>query len=148
VIRLGNKFDTEQLIEMLKRYRECSPLEFHKNSTDEQARYILEQIFVGRGVVFVSVDDYEELNGMLIAIRNPNIWDPKLMCMNELAYWVNPESRGGTAGYRLLAAYKEYCEQAKSNGQIQYYTLSKMINSPNLDYEKFGFNKLEEMWRQ
>jgi hypothetical protein len=147
VIRLANKFDLDEIVIMLKRYRDASPLECHKDANDEDyIKDMLSQILVGRGIIFVSVDDYEELNGMLIAIRNPNIWDPKLMAINELCYWVNPESRGGTAGYRLLSAYKDYCEEAKANGQIHYYTISKMVTSPNLDYGRFGFNKLEEMW--
>jgi hypothetical protein len=83
---------------------------------------------------------------MLIALKNPNVWDNSILVMNELAYWVNPESRGSSAGYRLIKAYQEYAEELKSQGKIKAYTISKMVTSPDLNYSRFGFNKIEEMW--
>jgi hypothetical protein len=68
--------------------------------------------------------------------------------MNELAYWVNPEARGTSAGYRLLKTYVDIATIMKNSGEITYFTVSKMINSPDLNYERFGFKKLEETWSQ
>jgi GNAT superfamily N-acetyltransferase len=107
---------------------------------------LLQQVFAGQGIVFIAERELEPV-GMLVAIKNTNIWDPSLVVMNELCYWVDPEHRGGTSGYRLLAAYKEHCEMLKSHKAIEAYTISKMSNSPDLDYGRFGFEKLEEYWR-
>jgi GNAT superfamily N-acetyltransferase len=85
---------------------------------------------------------------MIMALKNENLWDPEIHAFNELAFWVEPEHRGTSAGYRLLKAYQEAAEQAKASGEIKYYTISKMINSPDLSYDRFGFRKLEEMWEQ
>lgn len=130
---------------MLKRYREHSPIHLHRSTGDEHAREILNHIFAGLGVVFVSEEDWG-ITGMLIAMRNPNVWDPKIMMMNELAYWVEPEHRGSSAGYRLIQTYKAYADQLKAQGDIQAYTISKMTTSPDLKYDRFGFEKIEEMW--
>jgi Acetyltransferase (GNAT) family len=147
MIRIATPWDGPQIEYMLDRYRNSSPLDFHKRTPMEYARKILAQIWAGRGVAFVS-EDNTGITGMLIAIKNPNMWDPDVMTMNELAYWVNPESRGTTAGYRLLKAYVEYCKELKTAGEIEYYTVSKMSTSPDLDYGRFGFNRLEETWSQ
>jgi hypothetical protein len=129
----------------MKHYRSCSPLPCLLDSNDvAHVENILTQILAGRGVIFVA--EKEVVVGMLVAIRNPNIWDPSITCLNELCWWVESDHRNTTAGYRLLMSYKNYCETAKLKGEIEYYTISKMVNSPNLNYEKFGFNKLEEMW--
>lgn len=106
---------------------------------------MLNEIIVGRGIIYVA-DHFGTVVGMLIAMRNPNLWDPKILAMNELAYWVEPEQRNTSAGYKLLSAYRDYCEEQKTAGLIEYYTISKMINSPDIRYDRFGFNKLEEMW--
>jgi len=74
------------------------------------------------------------------------MWSPKHVLMTEIAYWVEPECRGGTMGYRLLAEYKKRGDELKKNGRITNYLISKMSNSPNLQYQKFGFEKLEEFW--
>jgi hypothetical protein len=149
MIRQALVEDTEQLIGMLHRYKEASPLACLKTASEDTARKILDMIFTKQnGIILVSTDARGDLTGMLIAIKNFNIWDHTQFCMNELCYWVNPEDRGTSAGYRLLKTYVDICAMMKASGEIVYYTVSKMINSPDLNYERFGFAKLEETWSQ
>jgi hypothetical protein len=147
-IRLATRFDIPDLVRMMLDYRTQSPIEILKTSNNtEYAEQLFDHIIAGRGIVFVADRDGSTV-GMLVAIRNPNIWDPSVMVMNELAYWVDPQHRHSTAGYKLLSKYREWCEQAKLLGTIQFYTISRMVNSPDLDYGRFGFRKLEESWEQ
>ena len=145
-IRLADLHDTEDIISMLKQYREHSPIHLHKATDDKHAREILAHLFAGLGFVLLAEDDDHKSVGMLIAIKNPNVWDPKILMLNELAYWVNPESRGSSAGYKLIVKYKELAQRMKDAGEIQAFTISKMVTSPDLKYERFGFEKIEEMW--
>jgi len=147
MIRQGTEKDLEQIISMLHEYKKSSPLELLHDIGDDTARLILDKIFnEQRGLVFVAENPAGSLDGMLIAIKNVNIWDHTIYCMNELCYWVNPDARGGSAGYKLLKGYIDTCEFMKRGGEIKYYTLSKMVSSPDLNYERFGFKKLEETW--
>ena len=146
-IRQADRWDTEEIIDMLKTYRSHSPIQLHHNLVDEEhPRRILDHIFAGLGVIFVAEDVDRSLAGMLIAMKNPNIWDPSILVMNELAYWVNPESRGSSAGYKLIKTYQQYAQELKEAGEIQAFTISKMSTSPDLKYDRFGFEKIEEMW--
>lgn len=142
----ANKFHIPIIIEMLKHYRECTPIDMFKNINDEE--YIiklLSYIFAGKGTILLSYKD-DVPTGMLIAFIDSNIWDSNFNVLKELAYWVEPEYRGSSAGYRLLKRYNEIGEELLSQGRIKTWTISKMINSPNLDYSKLGFNKIEETW--
>ena len=65
--------------------------------------------------------------------------------MNEIAYWVEPEHRGSTAGYRLLKEYVEVCDDMKDSGKIHNYTMSQ-LDGQNLDYSRFGFRPVEQTW--
>lgn len=146
MIRKANKFDIDGIIEMLIHYRENSSLNALRFANDRQyIEQMLSNILAGAGVIFVSEKD-GILIGMLIAAKFPNIWNPQVMQCSEIAYWVEPEYRGGTSAYRLLAAYVLECEQLKKSNQIDFYTISKMINSPDLKYDRFEFKKLEETW--
>jgi RimJ/RimL family protein N-acetyltransferase len=147
MIRRADKWDTDSIIEMLRHYRSATPWPRLANCDNEEyIRKMLQRIFAGGGTIFVAEKD-EQITGMLIAILNPNLWDPDLITMQELAYWVEPEHRGTSAGYRLLTAFRDHCEDLKAQGKIEAYTISKMVNSPDLDYGRFGFTKLEEYWR-
>ena len=146
-IRTANKYDLPEILDMLRNYRGQTPWKRLAECDNEQhVSNIIAHILAGAGLIIIA--EWEKPAGMLIAVKNHNVWDPELMMMNELAYWVEPEHRGSTAGYRLLDTYRKTCEQMKQRGEIEGFTISKMINSPDLDYGRFGFEKLEEMWRQ
>jgi GNAT superfamily N-acetyltransferase len=145
MIRLATKWDRDAVVGMLNHYKLQSPIEFQRVADDSQAYTIFDNIYAGAGVCFVS-EDKGVVNGFLMAVRNPNVWDPLHYALQELAYWVEPEHRGGTAGYKLLKTYRDYCADLLAEQKITYYTVTKMSNSPDLKYDKFGFEKLEETW--
>ncbi|CAB4133897.1 hypothetical protein UFOVP263_43 [uncultured Caudovirales phage] len=144
MIRKANKFDKPQIIEMLRMFRDESPIQQYKEL--ENAEYInrlLDSIIAGQGVIFIA-----DGIGMIIGIIIPTIWDDKSLALHELAWYVKPEHRSTSAltGYRLFREYIEYAKQLKDNGNIKLYTMAKMITSPYIKYEKYGFTKIEESW--
>jgi N-acetylglutamate synthase-like GNAT family acetyltransferase len=144
-IRDASPFDVPRILTMLRNYRKQTPLPFLEevNNADYVSR-MLAELMAGRGVVLVA--EHEELVGMLIACISPSMWSPDHLLLTEMAYWVEPEFRGGTAGYRLLAEYQKRGEAMKAENRICNYLISKMSNSPNLQFQRFGFTKLEEFW--
>lgn len=144
-IREASPHDIPALLDMLRRYRKQMPYGFLQDADDaDHVTQMLTNLMAGQGVVFVSEKD--GLTGLLIAGIMPSLWSPKHFLLTEFAYWVEPEHRGGTAGYRLLAAYLDKAIQLKEEGRISHTFLSKMVNSPDLNYERMGFRKLEEFW--
>jgi len=144
MIRQANKFDKPQIIEMLRMFRNESPIQQYKDL--ENAEYInrlLDSIIAGKGVIFIA-----DGIGMIIGIISPTIWDDTALALHELAWYVKPECRSTSAlvGYRLLRTYLDYAKQLKDDGKIKLYTLTKMSTSPDMKYEKFGFSKIEENW--
>jgi GNAT superfamily N-acetyltransferase len=147
-IRFADKFDLPKVIEMLKHYRDACPLPELKLADDESyINSLFNGIIHGQGVCLIA-DNLGEAVGMIMAIRAPSLWDPKLVLMKEMCYWVEPEHRNTSAGYKLLKHYRDFCSQEKEQNKIAVYTISKMVNSPELKYDRFGFELLEETWRQ
>jgi RimJ/RimL family protein N-acetyltransferase len=83
---------------------------------------------------------------MIIGYIDQNVWDPEIKVLKELVYWVEPEHRNTTAGYRLLKAYNDKAKELVNENRIQLYTMTKMVNSPDLDFSRFGYTKTEEIW--
>lgn len=145
IVRDASPFDIPALLDMLRNYRSMTPLPFLSEADDaEYVTKMLTALIAGKGVVLVA--EHDGIVGMLIADIAPSIWSPKHLMMTELAYWVEPDARGGTAGYRLLIEYQKRGAALKEQGRICHCLISKMSNSPNLQYQKFGFEKLEEFW--
>lgn len=146
MIRQANKFDIPFIVEILKNYRDAAPHKVLNKANDkEYIEQLLFNLIVGAGFILLAEKD-NKIIGLIIAATIPNIWNPKVMQCSEIAYWVEPKFRGGTAAYRLLKSYIAECDKMMKSDKIQMYTMSKMVNSPDLKYEKFGLSKLEETW--
>ena len=142
MIRQATKFDKTEIIEMMKQFRQEADLpEYMGEENEEYWNLLLDTILVGKGVVFL-----EEGKGLLMALIHPTIWNNKINTMQELAWYVKPEFRHTTVGYRLLKAYIEYGNELKEDGRIKFFSVSKMDTSPDIKYQKFGFRKKDENW--
>ena len=144
MIRIANKFDMPKLIEMLWHYHDTGVVHNLEVSDEETAAKILTHIFIGGGIAIISEKDDKPI-GMLLAIITPYLWDHSKFVMSEIAYWVEPEHRGSTAGYRMLKKYIQECDKMKEQGRIHNYTMSQM-EGQTLDYGKFGMRPMETTW--
>ena len=145
VIREANKFDLPYIIKMLKHFRDHAPVDKIKECNNETyINTLYHSIIQGRGVAIVAESD--QPMGMIIGFIDQNIWDPDIRVLKELVYWVEPEYRNTTAGYRLIKAYNQAAESLREQGRIHLYTMTKMVNSPDLDFSRFGYKKTEEVW--
>lgn len=146
LIRNASPFDVPQILDKLRDYRSCMPYGFLASADDaEHVKTLLAHLMAGQGIVLVA-DQENAIKGILIAGVMPSIWSPRHLMLTEFAYWVDPEIRGGTTGYRLLRKYLDEAVKMRETGRIANCFISKMVNSPNLNYERFGFKKLEEFW--
>jgi RimJ/RimL family protein N-acetyltransferase len=146
MIRHANKFDMDSIIRMLKAYQSNAPAEFLRNSENwPYIEKLFNNILVGAGFILLAIKENEPI-GMIIGAQHSNIWNPEIIQVSEIAFWIDEEHRGGKFAYRLLHAYIQQCEEWKQEKRIHFFSLSKMVNSPDLSYEKFGFEKLEETW--
>jgi GNAT superfamily N-acetyltransferase len=145
-IRHANKFDSPKVLELLHKFKKEGPTNFSNSfNNEEHVLMVYAHILAGRGVAIVAEKD-SEIVGMFLAIIDGSIWDPDTLVMREIAYYVDKEHRGSTAGYRLINEYVKVGDQMVDEGRILAYSIAKMENSPNLKFEKFGFSKTEEVY--
>ena len=101
--------------------------------------------FINNGYVWLAFDG-EEPVGMLAAVMEPNMWNPKVRQMRELIWYVVPEKRKSTVGGRL---FKQYClkgEELKQAGKINVYFTSMMSSTQACDLESRGFRCTERTY--
>ena len=144
MIRQATKYDRIQLQEMIRMFRDESPIQQYKDiDNPEYFNSLVDSIIAGRGVIFI-----EDNVGFIMGIISPVVWCDKTYAMYELAWYVKPQYRMGIVGVRLLKAYIDYAKQLKEQGRIKLFTITKMISSPDFNYSKLGFQKIEENWMQ
>ena len=144
MIRHATKYDKTEIIQMMMEFRaEADFPEIMGIENEEYWNALLDSIIAGQGVVFL-----EEGKGLLMAMVLPTIWCNKTFVMHELAWYVRPQYRVTTTGFRLFSAYIKHAKQLKEQGRIKYFTMTKLDTSPSLKYEKHGFRKKDENWIQ
>jgi hypothetical protein len=144
MITQATKYDKTEIIEMFRLFRNESEIEQYKRFENvDYINELLDQIIAGRGIIFIKPNI-----GLIVGLISPVIWCNKTLAMYELAWYVKPKYRNGTVGYRLLQKYIEYGNKLKEEGRIALFTLSKLANSPDLNYKKLGFVKTDENWMQ
>lgn len=139
-IRHATLFDIPWLLEQLWSFNEfvntkksLIPLE-EGRATDMLAYLIQDGYFViAETVGGMSV-------GFLAAMRNPHLFNPEIIVMTELFWWVMPEFRGTSAGASLMAEYLKY-GKAHADWVIVALEANSPVNPESL--EKRGF-KLKE----
>lgn len=126
----------------MREYANEAPIEQFKDSLNQNPEYFAQLIYeIINGKGFVLVDN--EVNGMLIAVITPNIWCPKVIELKELAWWVKPTHRQGTLGGKLWLEFDKKSKELLNNSRIDIVYSTIMVSSPDINYEKRGYKKLE-----
>jgi len=142
MIRKANKYDKTEVIEMMQQFRQESGIEFLQNiDNQEYWSKLFDTLIAGMGVIFI-----EQGKGLIIGVVNQSIWCDKTFSLHELAWWVKPEYRGSSVGYKLFKAFLDYGEELKQQNRITHVVMAKLSNSPDFDYGRFGFKKTDESW--
>ena len=144
MIKQATRQDKEQVIKLMKLFRAESNIKQYQELDNEfYWNKMLDTILAGAGVIY-----FEDEVGLIMGIITPTIWCDKTLYMQELAWYVIPEKRNTSVGYRLLKKYVDYGNKLKQEGRIAMFAIAKMVTSPDIKYGKFGFNKLDENWIQ
>lgn len=143
-IRNANRTDIDRICELLKQFADESPVpELKYFQNEKYVRSMVGSILLGHGILLVSCNE-STVTGLLMAIRQGSIWNPDIKIMSEMAWFVGQEYRHGRSGYKLIKEYIKCCNDEISQQKIKTFTITKMVSSPDIDYVRLGFNKLEE----
>ena len=144
-VRLANKFDLPIVLDMLRNFRNHTPIDMMREcNNEEHINKLFHHVILGGGVALIAED--KDVAGIIIGVKDQNVWDPEVKVLRELVYWVEPKYRGSTAGYKLLLKYNKLAQELVDENKINMYTMTKMVNSPDLDFTRFGYKKTEEVW--
>lgn len=137
MIRLANKFDTQDIIRLLKNFAGQSeialgydPLTWSKTRIEA----ILATIFAGGGVILIN----DEKTALLVAVINKAFWVEQYQLVEVMLHANNKITMT-----KLVKEYVKIAKQMKADGRI-----SKAIigSHKKANFEKLGFKPLETLW--
>jgi len=143
MIRHATIQDYDRIMQLMINFANSSPYEpLQGPKYDDMYIRRLLDAFIKTGVILVGEKD-GAIQGMLIGQIIPDIWLPHIKTLRELAWWVEPEYRHSSLGYRLLKKYQDIGKRLQKKEVINGFTLTNMEISPDFDLEKRGWCKAE-----
>ena len=88
----------------------------------------------------------DEPVGLLLAVKENNIWAPTQCQMRELVWYVKPEYRNTTIGGKLFLEYCRRADELLKDGTIQGYFTTRMTNTDQMNLERRGFRLMEQTY--
>lgn len=151
MIRYAEQSDLPEMYRMLTAFGEAAsfPL-YHGDTHCIPERLVKDRLLnvMQQGIALVNPRSEQGLSGMLLAVIADDFWKPESKFVHELAWWVDPDSRQGSTGYRLLHSYQNICEDLMDRGVVDYYTISTLTDSPLNSLETRGWAPLQTTWRR
>ena len=138
MIRLATRYDIPRLLEIVEAYAYENPIKIlgkEDNHDPACVEQLLFTIIMGKGFIYID----KGLRGAIIAVKQQNIWCPKVKELHELLWWVEPEHRNGTIGGRLWKEFDRLAEEMLKEGTIQMVVTSVSPMGPMIDYTKRGY---------
>lgn len=140
MIRKADIEDFDDILDLCKTFWKETQFneKFERNHTIEMVAAACSQ-----GLLCVlEVDGSTE--GFAAGCKSPSLGSSQAMVGTEIAWWVNPDHRGGGNGIELL----KYMEMLAKEQGVKYWSMvsmqSSMPEQVNALYEKMGY-KLSEM---
>lgn len=137
-IRPATDADVPALLALGQRFLAWSPYA-GMFGEDAMAKAIAEA--VATGFSRVAVVDGVAVGALLGALK-PAWLDPSFVVACELAWWVEPEHRGGTAAVRMLHEFKAWAKDQGARGVVMAELVQP--DSPAFDlFQRLGFRMAE-----
>jgi len=142
-IRRLERSDYSEVRQLLRLFSQEAPVNSIRTQTydNEHADQVL--LRCEKGGISLVAEDKGQCQGCLISLCVPDLWQPRTLWLREIAWYVKQEYRGTSMGARLFMAYKKEAEKDLKAGRFAGYTMSKLSNSDDFDYEKRGMRFCE-----
>ena len=142
-IRFAGIDDFDRIMALMINFANAAPVEVLHNP--RYNRRGVQNFLAGilkNGTIIVGEAD-GVIQGMLIAVIDNNPWLPQVKTLKELAWWVQPEYRNTSLGYRILKEYIRVGKLGQQTGAISNFTITTLMDSPIRDMERHGWRAIE-----
>jgi len=142
-IRKIERYDYDKVCDMLKVFAEETAfrsLKKHEYDINYAKKLLEYSCDIGLGLC---AEEGGEIRGILLSIKDRDIWVPSVIRLKALAWYVKPKYRSSSIAARLFHEWTDQAEAMIKSGEIESFNLGQLETTPEVDLEKRGFRKTE-----
>ena len=145
MIRLATRTDLPLVTDLILEFLTDTAYNKHTDNIDHNHIKQLAYAILHQGYIWLYFNG-EVAVGILVAVKEQNIWMPKKLSLREMIWYVRPEYRRTLGAGRLFI---EFCKQGDlliEQGKIQGYFTTRMTSTTDYDLESRGFRLTEKLY--
>ena len=145
MIRLATRSDLNTVTDLLVEFLSETSYNNHTEVVDRE--HIKKMVFtvIHHGYIWLYFNE-EIAVGLLVAVKEQNMWMPNKISLRELVWFVREEYRGTLGAGRLFIKFCEQAEILLNNDEIQGYFTTRMTTTRDYDLESRGFRLTEKLY--
>lgn len=145
MIRLATRSDLNIVTDLLIEFLQTTSYDKHTSVINRE--HIKKMVFtvIHHGYIWLYFNE-EVAIGLLIAVKEQNMWMPDKTSLRELVWFVREEYRGTLGAGRLFIKFCEQAETLLNNDEIQGYFTTRMTTTRDYDLESRGFRLTEKLY--
>lgn len=144
--QIGTMVEARDAIRLLQEFLKETPYQQAQSAVND-IEHLGKLVFaiMNNGYIWVAYSDDKPV-GLLMAVKEPNLWAPKCAELRELVWFVLPEHRQSTIGGRLFKKFCQRGDQLIAEQAIEGYWTTRMSTTDNIDLERRGFRLTEKTY--
>lgn len=146
MIRSADNKDTRIIVELLREFlTETSYSQSHEAVNDLEHLCKITWTVQQHGYIWLAFIDDKPV-GLLMALKQPNMWLPRARELRELVWFVKEEHRSSSIGGRLFLEFQRKGDQLLNQGLIDGYFTTRMTTTDTIDFSRRGFRLVEQTY--
>ena len=145
MIRLAGRGDLNSVTHLLVEFLSSTSYNSHTQGVDREHIKRLAYSILYSGYTWLLLDGTTAV-GILIAVREKNIWMPDKTSLRELVWYVREEHRGSVGAGRLFVEFCKKGDELLEQREIQGYFTTRMSTTTDYDLERRGFRLTEKLY--
>lgn len=145
MIRLATRADLNLVTDLIIEFLTDTSYTKHTEVIDRE--HIKKLVFsvIHHGYIWLYFNDKIAV-GLLVAVKEQNIWMPNKTSLRELVWYVREEYRGTIGAGRLFIEFCQQADELLNNDEIQGYFTTRMSSTQDYDLESRGFRLTEKLY--
>jgi hypothetical protein len=145
MIRLATRSDLNLVTDLIIEFLNVTSYTKHTEVIDRE--HIKKLVFsvIHHGYIWLYFNG-EVAVGLLVAVKEQNIWMPNKTSLREMVWYVREEYRGTIGAGRLFIEFCQQADELLNNDEIQGYFTTRMTSTRDYDLESRGFRLTEKLY--
>lgn len=145
MIRLATRSDLNVVTDLLVEFLHSTSYKNHTMTSNKEHIKKLVFSILQHGYIWLYFNQQVAV-GLLVAVKEQNIWMPDKTSLRELVWYVREEYRGTVSAGRLFIKFCEQGQELLDKDMIQGYFTTRMTATADYDLESRGFRLTEKLY--